>query len=453
MYLNQLAIFKELNPYSGGIDTNNRWIKLAKLIPWDEMEGIYRRSFSKCKHSIIKPSRLMLGLMIGEMFMQTDDRDILEYFHENPYFQYFCGQESFVPKLDGKAICHHSLLSKRRKRLGKKYTNEFERLILEMLKEKGLIKGNKLVLDATVFPVNISYPNDVKLLNSTREWACETILRVKRILDPTRKIRTYRRVARRTYLNFCKKKRKKKVFINKTVKQMIRFTARNIVQLEALIAELENKLTTVTHIAKTSLTAIQETLRTAKTILEQQTYRVTTRGARIKGRIVSLHRPQVRPIVRGKEGKNVEFGAKAQVSNVDGFVFLDDCQYDNFNEGIRLPSSLEKHRQRFDKLPNETMGDQIYATRDNRALLDSEGIQHNWPDLGRPTSNPDQPTKKRKAATRKRQRGRNCIEGAFGTVKSHCNLEKIIWSVPGGETMQIQLGLTTFNLRKALNYA
>ena len=79
--------------------------------------------------------------------------------------------------------------------------------------------------------------------------------------------------------------------------------------------------------------------------------------------------------MRGKEGKNVEFGAKAQVSNVDGFVFLDDCQYDTFNEGIRLPGSLEKHLQRFGKLPNETLGDQIYATRHNRALLGFKGIQ------------------------------------------------------------------------------
>ena len=73
MYPNQLPIFKELSPYSGGIDTNNRWIKLASLIPWEEMDGIYRRSFSKCKQSVIKPGRLILGLMIGEMFVQTDE--------------------------------------------------------------------------------------------------------------------------------------------------------------------------------------------------------------------------------------------------------------------------------------------------------------------------------------------------------------------------------------------
>ena len=280
MYPNQLPIFKELSPYSGGIDTNNRWIKLASLIPWEEMEGIYRRSFSTCKQSVIKPGRLILGMMIDEMFVQTDDRDILEYFHENPYFQYFCGQDSFVPKLDGKSICHPSLLSKRRKRLGKKYTNKFERLVLEMLKEKKLIKRNRMALDATVFPINISYPNDVKLLNSTREWACETILRVKQRLGPALKIRTYRRVARRAYLSYCKKRRKKKVFINKTIKKMIRFTARNIAQLECLLSELEFNCSTVTHIGKTSLGVIQMKLHTAKIILEQQTHRVTTRGAR-----------------------------------------------------------------------------------------------------------------------------------------------------------------------------
>ena len=203
MYLEQLAIFKELTPYSGQIDQNNRWIKLAQLVPWESLDTIYRRYFDEGKQAVIKSSRLILGLLLGQMLLELGDRPIVEYFHENPYFQYFCGQESFVVKSE-KAIIHHSLLSKRRKWLGKGYVAQFEREVLEALKEKGLIKGKKLILDATVFPANITYPNDVKLLNTVREYLCQKILDVKNTYDPKGRVRTVRRTARKLYLNFQK---------------------------------------------------------------------------------------------------------------------------------------------------------------------------------------------------------------------------------------------------------
>ena len=84
MEIIQLPIFKELNPYSGEIDKNNRWIKLSRLVPWQEMDEIYRRHFSKGKQTVIKSSRLILGLILGQMILELGDRLIVEYFHENP---------------------------------------------------------------------------------------------------------------------------------------------------------------------------------------------------------------------------------------------------------------------------------------------------------------------------------------------------------------------------------
>ena len=55
----------------------------------------------------------------------------------------------------------------------------------------------------------------------------------------------------------------------------------------------------------------------AKKVLEQQVHMATTRGRKVGNRIVSFHWPDVRPIVRGKEGKGVEFGPKAHVALVD----------------------------------------------------------------------------------------------------------------------------------------
>lgn len=450
MYPNQLPIFKELAPYTGGIDEENRWIKLAQLVPWDEIEGHYRSAFAACKQSVLKPGRLILGLWLGQMLMNLSDRDIVEYFHENPYFQFFCGQDSFVARKEGTSICHPSLLSKRRKRLGAAYVDQFQAEIADVLKAKGLIVGNKLMLDATVFPANIGYPNDVKLLNTTREWLCETILRVKNVLNPEEKVRTYRRVARRVYCRYCKVKRKHQTLIRKTTKQMIRYTSRNIRQLEHWMDQLHTHKPALRTIRKTSVQSIQSRLDVAKTIVEQQMQRVTTRGRHIADRIVSLQQPQVRPVVRGKDGKAVEFGPKSHISLVDGFAFLDVCQFSPFNEGIRLAESLDFHRKRFDQLPSELMADQIYANRANRAYLSELQIEHSFPAIGRPPNAPDQAYKRSKADTRKRQRKRNHIEGVFGVLKEHFRLDKIRWTVPDGHLMQIQLGLAAFNLKSAL---
>ena len=332
------------------------------------MDVIYRGYFDNGKQSVIKTSRFILGLMLGQMLLELGDRPILKYFHGNPYFQYFCGQDTFVVKTE-KGIIHHSLLSKRRKRLGKAYVADFEREVLEVLKQKGLIKGKKLILDATVFPANITHPNDVKLLNTAREYLCQKILDVKNTVDPKGRIRTCRRTARKLYLNFQKTKRKCKKLIRKTRNKMIRYVRRNIGQLEMVL----KRATTLKTDQKEQ---IEAKLAVAKKVLEQQVHMATTRGRQVANRIVSFHWPKVRPMVRGKDGKAVEFGPKAHVALVDGYALLDDAQYESFHEGIQLEHSLKRHDNRFKKQPDIVLADQLYANRKNRALLEDKVIDH-----------------------------------------------------------------------------
>ena len=61
-----------------------------------------------------------------------------------------------------------------------------------------------------------------------------------------------------------------------------------------------------------------------QTLYDQQWYMFSERVHSIEHRIVSIHQPHVRPIVRGKTNANVEFGAKIQVSIMNGYAFLDD---------------------------------------------------------------------------------------------------------------------------------
>ncbi len=446
MYPKEIPLFKELMPYSGQIDLENRWIKMAEILPWDELDGIYQRYFDDRKLSVVKKCRLIMGLMVGQMILEMSDRQIVEYFHENPYFQYFCGQDTFVTKLNGRVI-HPSLLSKRRRRLGIEYMKAFESEVLKILVTRGVVKGKKLMLDATVFEANITYPNDVKLLNTVREWGCHTILKIKNILDPKQKIRTMKRSARKVYLQYQKTRRKTDAYIRKTRNRMLRFTKRNIGQLELLIARAKSN---TESFVVSNLSKIEERLSVAKLIYEQQLTMAKTRGKRVANRIVSFHQPLVRPMIRGKEGGNYEFGIKAHVALVDGYAFLDRAQPDPFHEGNLLPDSVTQHTQRFGKPPQIVIADQLYATRSNRTFLKDHNIHHAFKSIGRPPNISEKTARLERASRKNHQVSRNAIEGLFGHLKSRFNLNRTTWTVPNGPDFQVRLGLMAFNLHRAL---
>jgi hypothetical protein len=360
MLENPYPLFKDLMPFGGKLDEDNKWITLSKLVPWRKLDSRYRTYFNRTTN--IKDSRLLLGILIGKHYMNLSDRGIIEYFHENPYFQYFCGFSSFVSGKESQ-IMHHSLLSKRRKRLGKKYFAQFEQEILQVLKENNLIKHDTLMLDATVEPANITYPNDVKLMNVAREWICKTILTVKNAFDPKKKIRTYRRIGRTVFLNFQKKKRKTKKLIKTTKNKMLRLLKRNITQLEEILKEYADETTKrIVELPNHCLDKITIHLQTAKTIYQQQQEMITTNVQRIQNRIISFHQTHIRPIVRGKEGKPTEFGPKVLLSHVGGYGLTEKISFDNFHEGILLPEALEKHKERFGDYPKYLCADQIFAT-------------------------------------------------------------------------------------------
>src|SRR4030042_824262 len=106
-------LFKEIMPYGGQLNAENRWIKLRELVPWEELEEIYVKYFSK-RGRPAKSSELINGILIVKHMREISDEEVVEEFLENPYMQYFCGYEQFVV---GREI-ESSTLSKMRKRLG-----------------------------------------------------------------------------------------------------------------------------------------------------------------------------------------------------------------------------------------------------------------------------------------------------------------------------------------------
>ncbi len=84
------------------------------------------------------------------------------------------------------------------------------------------------------------------------------------------------------------------------------------------------------------------------TFYDQQQQMYDYRSHRIEDRIVSIHQPHVRPIVRGKSQAKVEFGAKIHVSVIDGISFLDELSWDAFNEGNHMMVYVEKYHRVLD---------------------------------------------------------------------------------------------------------
>src|SRR5699024_5558370 len=81
-----------------------------------------------------------------------------------------------------------------------------------------------------------------------------------------------------------------------------------------------------------------------KEVYRQQKQMFDNRTNRCDDRIVSVHQPRVRPIVRGKAKHKVEFGSKISLSLNNGFSRIDRLSWDAFNESIDLKMQAEAYK-------------------------------------------------------------------------------------------------------------
>lgn len=424
-------LFSELMPFGGKLNQDNRWMKLHDIIPWEELENIYKKYFSDLGRPG-KDSQLINGLMIVKHQKVISDEETVKDFLENPYVQYFCGYNQFVTAKE----IDSSTLTRMRKRLGAEYFKKFEEEILNLLKSRKIIKENEQQIDATVFPVNVTYPTDTGLLENVRVWLVEKIRELEKKLKIKERARTYCRKARWVYLKFQKKRKKKAKEIHKATKQLLQYVKRNIFQVEQLFKLLTERFIFLP-------TVILEKLEVAKRIYEQQLEMHKKKIHSVENRVVSFHRPHIRPIVRGKSGKDVEFGPKATVSLVDGYLFLDKHSSDAYNEGTVLSESLKLHKDRFGEKPEVIIADKIYGNKKNREMLGEEKIKAAFVPLGRKSF----ASKKIQKWVRQKQRRRSQIEGFIGVSKVHYGLERLLYK---NEELNIRLGLIAMNLSTAL---
>ena len=134
--------------------------------------------------------------------------------------------------------------------------------------------------------------------------------------------------------------------------------------------------------------------------------------------------PHVRPIRRGKRPNPTEFGRKLHLSRVDGYTYLEQTSWSNFNEGGDLKATVEDFHRKFGHYPEAVLADKIYQTRENRRYCKVLGIRLSGPPLGRKRTG--EASAKEFRQMRKDACARNGIESSNGVAKRKYGLDLIM---------------------------
>jgi len=432
----QMTVEEFIAPFGGKLDAENRWVIMARLMPWDMIEDIYAKSFKSDNLDGRPPipSRIAFGALYIKEYENLPQDRTLQHISENVYMQYFLGLTEFIPK----PLFDSSMMTHFASRFSKEDIAKINEEIFRQIHlpedpptdggddgsgdngggdggDNEGDSGNKgtLILDATVAPSDIRYPTDLSLLNECRE---DTEKIIDDVWDKTErkghKTAYSRKKARQGYLKIAKQRKPRKNQIRQAVREQLECVEKNIEALEKMLPEagIEAYLK---HGAQ---------FETIRDIAVQQRQHYENPGEPVPNRIVSVRQPHVRPMVRGKARGAVEFGQKLSFSIVDGFTFIESQSWDNFAEGATLKASAEKYRERHGAYPEAILADKTYRNRENLNFCKGHGIRLSGPRLGRPKASEVEADKEQAYQD---SCARNIVEGRIGIDKRRYGLDLI----------------------------
>ena len=292
--------------------------------------------------------------------------------------------------------------------------------------------------DATCYESEMRYPTDPKLLWEGIEKSYGTMCELSRRLEIHRP-RTKFIDVQKANLAYRKQRKRTKSQTRKMTRRLLELLGKILKETRRMMREHDNAESLMTAREKVNLDIITKMYRQQKNHFQSKDSRDS-----IPDRIVSINKPYVRPIVRGKESKNVEFGAKVNNILVDGISFIEKLSFNAFNEGTRLVHCTSLHKRLFGVEVKKIGGDTGYAGTGNRDFCRENKIQTSFVKRGRPFGE----KKKEKDLVRKelaRVRA-TAMEGSFGTQKEHYGLKKVKARTKKTEILYIFFGIHTANV-------
>ncbi len=401
--------------------------RIYQSIPWQDLiKTLKLREKRKGRTSQFSPQG-KLALMFLKSYAGLSDRKLYEHLNGSIQYQLFCGIFLGPDKL-----ADFKIISKIRTELARKLNIREIQDVLAKAWKPYMENTNIVLEDATCYESYMRFPTNVKLLWESTDWMYGQIkLTCKHLRIPTP--RTKYLEQREKYFAYMRMRKK-------PWKQTTKRTRSLLYLLNKLIEELD-KIEDQHRIYLRFPEKYYQKRRAIRKVLSQQQEMFTTGSRSVPDRIVSISKSYIRPIVRGKEVKKVEFGAKVNMIQVDGINFIEHLSFDAFNEGPRLIDSIRYSRTLFGKITHIS-ADNIYATNANRKWCTGQHITTNFKRKGRAGKHEDH--RKIIAAELRKERATR-MEGSFGTEKQHYSLDKVKARIKQNEILWIFFGVHTAN--------
>ena len=397
-------------------------VKLAGLIDWRFLEERFGAIYSDGPGSPPLPTRLMAGLEILKYSYNLSDERLCEQWLENPYFQFFCGEEFFQHELP----FDRSSMTRWRQRMG---AEKLKALLQESLAVAAKTEALKLselaevVVDTTVQPKNIAFPTDAKLLNRAREH----LVRLAR-KNGIKLRQSYRRVGKRALIQHqryahakqFKRARKPLRRLKTFLGRVRRDIARKIEGNPALTAEFAASLS--------------------------RAWRVLTQKKRQEApKVYSMHAPEVECIGKGKAHKPYEFGVKVSLATTikpsEGGQFILHTK--------ALPGNP------YDGHTLDTILPDIEATTGvalKRAILDAGYRGHNAPPQYRFKVYTQGQKRGMTAQIKRLFRRRAAVEPVIGHAKDEHRMGRNYLAHAEGDAINVVLAAAGYNFRRLIKW-
>jgi hypothetical protein len=368
-----------------------------------------------------------VALMFLKSYSGLSDCDLIAQLNANIHFQLFCGVR--IDPLH--PLTNFKIVSEIRCEIASLLDIDKLQQVLAWHWKPYLDHTQIMLTDATCYESAIRFPTDVKLLWESVDWVygqLKTIVKSLRGRMPRSKYAKQRG----HYYSYCRKRKRRSSDTRVLIRSLLHLLNKLIGLLEETIRANASRLE--------FRSLFHKRLSTIRRVLQQQTARF--QGREVKGLIVSIDKSYIRPIVRGKENKRVEFGAKVNTIQVDGINFIEKLSFEAFNEGIRIPECINKHQQLFRQRVSLLAADRIYATNYNRKYCSKRNITTSFIRKGRAGSWEEQNQQVRNLLNKERA---SRLEGSFGTEKQHYSLGRIKARTKKTEILWIFFGIHTAN--------
>jgi hypothetical protein len=399
--------------------------KIHTAIPWEDLVVHFKvRENNKGTKNIFSPKG-QIALMILKHYACCSDKKLIAQLNANIDYQFFCDIHLGLQTID-----NFKIVSQIRCELADKLEiNSTEKVLYNHWKDY-IKEPEKITTDATCYESEVRFPTDQKLLWESVDWLYKQIRQICKVLKIKQPRSRYIKWKRR-YIGYSKMRRK----TNKKRTSITRALLKLTLKFKTFLNKIEKQY--CLEIPE----RYYKTRGTINKVYKQQNLLFTT-AEKPKGRIVSLSKDYLRPIVRGKEIKGVEFGAKVNKLQIDGINFIQKISFDAFNEGTQFRNTIYK-AQGLTKTRVRVVGaDGIYATNKNRVFATSKQIQTDFKPKGKPSKHYKEQKKLKAMITKERA---SKLEGSFGKEKEHYHLKKIKAKTKKTEILWIFFGIHTAN--------